>query len=63
MTTNHVDETRNPCPCRGCTTSRQEERERIIFNLKKYIESHDVGLNPVNFAYNNVVSLLEQKII
>jgi hypothetical protein len=60
MTTNHINETANPCPCRGCTTSRQDERKSIIANLEEYIQSHDVGLEPVNFAYNNVLRLLKE---
>jgi hypothetical protein len=60
MTSNHVDETQNPCPCRGCTTSRQEERASIIANIEKFRQVNDVGVQAINFAYDQIIKLLKE---
>jgi len=47
-----------PCPCKGCTVARNNEREKIIENLKEYMNRYDVGVQAINFAYENVINLL-----
>jgi len=50
----------DPCPCRGCTVSREQEREKIINNLEKYIHEQDVGIEYINWALKNILNRLKE---
>lgn len=50
----------DPCPCRGCTVSREQERNKIIANLEEYVRSNDVGIEITNWAYKNIIRLLKE---
>jgi hypothetical protein len=49
-----------PCPCKGCTVARQNEREQIIYNLEQYKDLNDVGIQTINYAYEQVIKMLKE---
>ena len=50
-----------PCPCKGCTVAREQERQSIIENLTAYMNKYNVGVQAINWSYQNVINLLEEK--
>lgn len=49
-----------PCPCKGCSVARKNEREQIIYNLEEYRRLHDVGIQSINLAYDHIIKMLKE---